>query len=132
MSGPEQISADELHRRFKTQGVSSREHIATVCPICGTAQSIASLMRAGASAEDAERAIGFACEGRLTNAGPWPRSTAKTKAAAERRKIRGCDWSLGGLFRIHKLEIATPDGKMHPYFEVATAEQAQALEKVTA
>jgi hypothetical protein len=37
-----------------------------------------------------------------------------------------CNWTLGGLFRTHTLEVVTPDGKKHPRFEVATPEQAQA------
>jgi len=44
--------------------------------------------------------IYFACEGRHT-AGV------------------GCDWSLGGLFTIHRLEVIPPDGKPAPAFEFA-------------
>ena len=125
----EQITVEELHARFKAQGVSAREHIASVCPICGTVQSIASLVKAGADPEKAETAMGFSCEGRWTNAGPWPADKDKSAKANARRAIRGCDWTLGGLFRIHRLEVLTPDGKAHPYFGIATADQAQALER---
>lgn len=122
-AGPERISVTEFHRRLKAQSVSAREHVALVCPMCGTVQSLASLMAAGADAGRAERMIGFGCEGRLTGAGRWP-----NKPSAKRRAVRGCDWSLGGLFRIHRLEVID-DGEVFPRFEVATPEQAQALEQ---
>ena len=125
---PEQITVEEFHARLKAQGVSSSNHVALVCPVCGVPQSVASLVRAGAGPERAERMIGFACEGRLTNAGPWPSSKDKSAKARKRRLVRGCDWTLGGLFRIHKLEVMTPDGLAHPRFEIATPEQAKALE----
>jgi hypothetical protein len=121
-AGPERIDVPEFHRRLKAQGVSANRHMALVCPMCGTVQSMASLVAAGAAPEKAERLIGFSCEGRLTGAGPWA-----NKPSAKRRAMRGCDWSLGGLFRIHKLEVI--DGTdVCPRFEVASAEQAQALE----
>lgn len=119
---PERIDVAEFHRRLKVQGVPNQNHAALVCPICGTVQSMASLTAAGASPDEAERMIGFSCEGRLTGAGPW-----SSKATAKRKAIRGCDWSLGGLFRVHELEVITDDGEAHPRFVVATPEQAQAL-----
>lgn len=97
-----------------------REHIAVMCPICGTAQSIASLIAAGASQEHAVNAIGFSCEGRLTGAGP----AVQGRPAPGRR---GCDWTLGGMFRLHKLEVVTEDGKHHPHFEPATKTDAEEL-----
>ena len=121
MSQVEQITVAEFHNRLRGQGVPNQNHAALVCPICGTVQSMASLIAAGASPEQAERSIGFSCEGRITGAGPW-----SSKASAKRKAVRGCDWSLGGLFRIHKLEVIA-DGKPHPRFEIATPEQAQAL-----
>lgn len=122
----EQITVEELHSRFRAQGVVAREHIAVVCPICATVQSIASLTRAGADVAEAERMIGFSCEGRLTNAGPWPGAKKRSAETKARRTVRGCDWTLGGLFKVHRLEVMA-DGKAHPYFNVASAEQAQAL-----
>lgn len=123
MSGIERIDVAEFHRRLKGQGVSSHLHSALTCCVCGTVQSMASLVAAGAQPEQAERMIGFSCEGRLTDAGPWP-----NKPSDKRRAVRGCDWSLGGLFRIHTLEVLTDDGVAHPRFAVATPEEAQALE----
>lgn len=119
----EKIDLAEFHRRLKSQGVSGREHAAVVCPICGTVQSIASLITAGATLDDAETMAGYSCEGRISNAGPWP-----SEPTPERRAKRGCDWTLGGLLRFHVLEVEFPDGKSHPAFAPATAEQAQALE----
>lgn len=122
MSEPEQITVAEFHSRLRAQGVANQNHAALVCPICGTVQSMASLVEAGATKEEAERLIGFSCEGRLTGAGPWP-----NKPNAKRRAVRGCDWSLGGLFKLHRLEVTADGEPPHPRFEVATPEQAQAL-----
>ena len=124
----ETITVEEFRSRLKAQGVSANRHMALKCPVCGTVQSMASLVRAGATPEQAEQRIGFGCEGRLTNAGPWPSEKDKSVKAKARRKVRGCDWSLGGLFRIHELEVVTEDGEKHPRFVVATPEEAKALE----
>jgi hypothetical protein len=121
----EVISIDEVHARMKAQGVSAREHVAFRCPICGTVQSMASLLKAGAPADKLETYIGFSCEGRFSDAGPWP----GRKASAARRKVRGCDWTLGGLFKIHKLEVEK-DGKRQMVFEIATKDEAQELERL--
>jgi hypothetical protein len=116
----EQIAVEELHRRFKAQGVSAREHIAVKCPICGTVQSLTSLARAGVPEDKHENYIGFSCVGRFTNAGEWKKGEPPG---------RGCNWTLGGLFKLHKLEVINAKGEPQPYFEIATAEEAQALEK---
>lgn len=115
----ERIEVAELHKRFKAQGVSNREHIAVKCPICGTVQSLTSFERAGVEKEDRERSVGYSCIGRFTNAGPWKKDEPPG---------RGCDWTLGGLFRLHKLEVINDDGKALSFFEVATPEEALALE----
>lgn len=117
----EQITVGEFHQRCKAQGVSGRMHVALKCPVCGTVQSLTSLDRAGVPAGKQEHYIGFSCVGRFTNAGPWKKDEPPG---------RGCDWTLGGLFRIHKLEVITADGEKHPTFEIATAEEAQALERL--
>lgn len=125
----EKITVAELHGRLKAQGVSNRNHVAFVCVMCGTVQSMASLVRAGATQDRAERMIGFSCEGRLTNAGPWAPETERSEKAKARRLVRGCDWTLGGLFTLHKLAVVTEDGEEHPRFQLASPEQAQALER---
>jgi hypothetical protein len=123
----EQITVEEFHVRAKAQGVSAREHIAFVCVVCGTVQSMASLIKAGAAPERVELLVGFSCEGRLRNAGPWLGDSDKSHKAKSRRKVRGCDWTLGGLFTIHQLEVVDDKGP-HPRFKFATPEQAHALE----
>jgi len=96
-----------------------RLHLAMECPMCGTIQSAADLIAAGAGKDfdGVEQYIGFSCVGRWTNAGPPP----KTKGTQ-----RGCDWTLGGLFAIADLTVITPDGKKHLRFMPATPEQAKA------
>jgi hypothetical protein len=118
------ISVTEFRAELAAQGVNHPRHYALKCPICGTVQSMASLVVAGASVEDAEKQIGFSCEGRITGVGPLPKN-----ASAERRGQRGCDWSLGGLFSLHMLEVVTEDGRTHPRFEIASPEEAQELEE---
>ena len=126
----ETITTEEVHVRMKAQCVSAREHIAFVCPICSTIQSMASLIRAGAPADKVENYIGFSCEGRFSGAGPWPSDKDKTAKAKKRRMHRGCDWTLGGLFSLHKLSVVTPTG-LQPSFEIASPELAKALESLS-
>lgn len=52
----------------------------------------------GLEREEASQYIGFSCIGRFNN------------------KRTGCDWTLGGLFRIHELEVITDDGERHMHF----------------
>lgn len=111
------ISHAEFKAELDLQGVE-RDHYAFSCPSCKTVQSMASLMKTGMTSDDARVNIGFSCIGRYTGAGPWKRGDAPGK---------GCDWTLGGLFKIHQLEIVDSEGRIHPYFKIATPEQAQAL-----
>ena len=113
------ISHAEFLDQLQAQDVPI-EHAALVCPMCGTVQSSTSLIRAGAGATPAEvqKYIGFSCVGRWTGSlGP---AEAKAKGVA-------CNWTLGGLFQMHKLEVII-DGDRMPAFELATPEQAQALQ----
>lgn len=112
MTHPEYIAA------LKAQGVP-REHLAFRCPMCGTVQSAHDLIAAGAGEdfEAIEGRLGFSCVGRLTGAG----SPSSTKGQGI-----GCNWTLGGLFQMHELEVITEDGKHHPSFEPVTPEEAQA------
>jgi hypothetical protein len=70
------------------------------CPRCGTIQTAEDLLAAGVKKEDLDGYLGFSCIGRFV-------------------KGKGCDWTLGGLLQIHKLEVLTPDGQKHPRFEIA-------------
>lgn len=125
----ERITLDEAHVRFKAQGVSGNQHVAFVCPICGTVQSMASLIKAGCEPDQVEAFVAFSCEGRFSKAGPWPSERDKSAKAESRRKVRGCDWTLGGMFHLHELEIAFPDSaEPRMSFVIATPEQAAKLE----
>jgi hypothetical protein len=111
------LTLDEYHAALKAQGVPT-EHIAVKCPMCATVQSGADLITAGAGADfDAvEKYLGFSCVGRFMGAdGPRKKPDGKP-----------CDWTLGGLFALHTLEVVTPDEKRHPRFEVATPDEARA------
>jgi len=114
----ETIPRAEFLGRIAAQGVSRRSHAAFRCPMCKTVQSIASLTRAGVSEEKAETYIGFSCIGRFTGAGS-PRNQPDGEP---------CNWTLGGLLRLHEMEVVDRGGNAHPFFAVATAEEAQALE----
>lgn len=57
----ETITIPELHTRMKAQDVSAREHVAFVCPLCATVQSMALLAQAGVPADKLENQIGFSC-----------------------------------------------------------------------
>lgn len=112
------LTLQEFHAALQAQGVDSREHFAVKCPMCGTVQSAADLIAAGAGTdfEAVEAYLGFSCVGRFTGGGS-PRKESDG---------RPCDWTLGGLFKLHKLEVVLPDGRAFPTFEPATPEEAQA------
>lgn len=74
-----------------------------ICPKCKTVQCYQDFVDAGVDPEEAKKRIGFSCIGRVV-------------------KGVGCDWSLGGLFQIHDLELIDEDGSLHPHFELAPAE----------
>lgn len=114
------MTVEEFHAECKAQGVKSHMDTAMICPRCGTVQSARDLIAAGAGADfDAvSKYLGFSCVGRFTGAGS-PRKTPDGKP---------CNWTLGGLFALHKLEVVTTDGKRHPRFELASPEQAQTNE----
>ena len=74
-----------------------------VCPRCKTEQSARDLHElAGLPKKDVEKYIGFSCIGRFNGA-------------------MGCNWTLGGLFSIHEVEVAK-DGKNYPRFALAKGE----------
>lgn len=112
------MSLADFHAALKAQGVP-RDHLAFRCPICKTVQSAHDLIAAGAGGtfEDVDKYLGFSCVGRFTQAGGHVKGTPPGK---------GCNWTLGGLFQMHELEVITEDGKQHPQFEPVTPEEAQA------
>lgn len=77
------------------------------CPQCGHVQSIESMKKhTPNSKDDLDGYVHFSCEGRIN-------------------REFGCDWTLGGLFKIHNTEVLTEDGEAHPVFEFneSSAEQ---------
>jgi hypothetical protein len=91
---------------------------------------MASLIAAGVKPDVVETVVAFSCEGRFSRAGPWPSSKDQSAKAGARRKVRGCDWTLGGMFQLHELEITFPDStEPRPTFVIATPEQARELER---
>lgn len=75
------------------------------CTACGHSQSIAEVKERHPTlgSDEIKRWIHVSCEGRQ-----W--------ACRGRKPEAGCDWTLGGLFRIHKLEVDTGEG-LKPAFE---------------
>lgn len=71
-----------------------------VCPSCGTAQSAEDFYAAGFERGKGEvnKYLGFSCIGRFS-------------------KDKGCDWTLGGLFHIHTLEVIDDEGEKHMRFD---------------
>lgn len=124
------MSLDEYQAALQGQGVSSREHAAVVCCVCATVQSVALFKAVGdLGEEDIEARIGHACVGIAAGSGAWDkrREDAGDREAIERGRT-GCDWHLGGLFRLHECEIVMPDGRKVPAFRPATQDEARDLE----
>jgi len=97
---------DEAARRFGPKGRDWKFK----CAQCGETQSLKEFVDAGMTLEEAQSRAHFSCIGR------WV-------------KGRGCDWTLGGLFRIHTMEVQTPDGELTPVFEFADADLPKAEDK---
>lgn len=110
------MTLDEFHTACKAQAPSN-DQIVFRCPMCKTLQTAADLIRAGAGKtfDEVETYLGFSCIGRFTGAGS-PRKDPDGSP---------CNWTLGGLFRVHQFEVVTPDGEHHPRFELATREEAE-------
>jgi len=72
------------------------------CPACGHVQSMQGMLDRNPDLKpgDIEGRVYFSCEGRLTEG-------------------VGCDWSLGGLLKMHALEVFDADGVKHNIFEFA-------------
>ncbi len=94
----ETMTLEEYKSAIKSQGVPI-EDVTFHCPSCKKLQSARDLIRAGAGKDldEVEKYLAFSCVGRFDSS-------------------QGCDWTLGGLFQIHELEVITPDGKHHPRF----------------
>ena len=111
------MTLDEFQAACMAQ--ASRSELTTVkCPMCGTLQNALDFIAAGAGKDwdDVSRYLGFSCVGRFTGAGE-PRTEPDGQP---------CNWSLGGLFQVHRMVVVTPDGKEHPHFELARPEESSA------
>lgn len=80
------------------------------CVNCGHVQSHAAVKARDLTIGDTSNWIYFSCEGRM-------------------HKGHGCDWTLGGLFRIHKRVVVHDDGEESPVFLFAAEESMDALIK---
>lgn len=112
------MTLKEFMTALHAQGLDEREDYAFVCPRCKTVQSARDLIKAGAGKDfdDVGKYLGFSCVGRFTG-------------ASSPRKVpdgQPCNWTLGGLFLLHELELVDAGGEKFPHFEPATPEQAQA------
>lgn len=94
----EVLSYEEWEKQGNALFGKNKKDWKFVCPQCKTVQSFNDLIEAGVSNEDAQGVIAFSCIGRYNN------------------KEKGCNWTLGGLFRIHELEIEI-EGHKRPTFE---------------
>jgi hypothetical protein len=112
------LTLAEYYAELKAQGVAQIEDAAFICPMCQTIQSARDLIAAGAgkNLDEVEKYLAYSCVGRFTGA-PSPRRKPDGKP---------CNWTLGGLFQLHEMEVITLDGEHHPRFMLATPEQAQA------
>jgi hypothetical protein len=119
------LTHDEVTALFQAQGVSSHRHYAVKCVACETVQSMQSLVDAGCDPNEVQRYFGFSCVGR------WKGAASPFTDADKLIKGEGCNWTLGGLFHIHKFEVVDEEGKGHPMFEIATPLEAQQLESHT-
>lgn len=98
--GAKEITLSEYHNALKRQDVDRIEDTKHVCPRCGTVQTPQNLIDAGVgeTMEDVQQFVGFSCVGRWTDE-------------------MGCDWTLGGLLKIHDLVVVDEEeGTRHPRF----------------
>ena len=111
------ITVSQFHEELKAIG-GDPVNWQFVCPACGTKQSAQSFYDAGFKKGEGEvnKYLGFSCIGRFTGQGDAGISAKNRGEPWD----KGCNWTLGGLFQIHTLEILTPDNVAHPHFEIAT------------
>jgi hypothetical protein len=75
---------------------ADREKWEFICPNCKEVQTLQDFINNGV--KDPSGMFYFSCIGREVEG-------------------RGCDWSLGGLFTIHKTEVISDDGEKVPVME---------------
>lgn len=108
------LTQDELIAEMRARHGEDAKQWKFVCPMCKTPQCANDFYAAGFKPGTGEvnKYLGFSCIGRFTNAGEHKKGTPPGK---------GCNWTLGGLFQIHELEVILPDGKKSPCMEIADA-----------
>lgn len=92
------IPVSEWREKGKLLFGGSMENWKFKCPHCGQSQTLAEFRANGI--EKPEGKFYYSCIGR------WVKS-------------RGCNWTLGGLFQIHKTEVVDEDGDIIRVFEFA-------------
>ncbi|MEM7663802.1 MAG: VVA0879 family protein [Pseudomonadota bacterium] len=109
MSDIERVTLEEFQSMIKAQEVPI-EDVKFECPICKSRQSANDLIAAGAGKDldEVEKYLAFSCVGRFTGTGEYNSESHVPNS--------GCNWTLGGLFQLHKFEVETPDGHVHPRF----------------
>jgi hypothetical protein len=111
------ISISEFYKARDAQGVPVGFGV-VICPGCKTPQNAQDLIKAGAGASlrDVAKFLGVSCVGRFTG------------APAPRREPDGnpCNWTLGGLLKIHTTTVVDEIGRKQPFFDIASPEVAQA------
>jgi len=95
----ETMTRDEFLTIATGNGAVPIEKALFECPMCKTKQSATDLIDAGAgdSLESVQGYLAFSCIGRWDSA-------------------KGCDWTLGGLFQLHEVEVEFEPGQMRPCF----------------
>lgn len=120
------MTLQEYMAALRAQGIEKVADTVVVCVVCGTPQSCEDFIAAGAGKDfcEVERYWGFSCIGRFLNSG----SAFGGREQKKRKNTNpiGCDWTLGGLFHIHTLEVVDEEGRHHMKFEPASPEIAQA------
>lgn len=111
MEGPKQIQYDEWLKTGEKLFGPDQKKWRFKCVNCGYAQSAEDFLKLEKPnrPEEIHKVLGFSCIGR------W---MPESKGTMGNRK-QPCNWTLGGLFKLHKLEVIQPDGKAVPCFEFA-------------
>ena len=91
-----QIKLEDWKKEAIDKYGENKENWEFQCPSCGGIQTLKEFQEN--KIEDSESKFYFSCIGR------WVEN-------------RGCKWTLGGLFKIHKTEVITPDNDKVPVME---------------
>lgn len=108
------VTIKEFHALCKEQAGSTLDTV-VICPACKTLQCGHDFIAAGVERERVARVLGFNCVGRYTGA----------QSARKVPDGQPCNWTLGGLFQIHTMEVIDEEGVKHPHFELASVQAAK-------